>query len=167
MTSSHRGDPSLIDAEDLSIPGPRERVALAHLALARSLTGEHRTLVRSLADLAWGDGTPLEVGPEHAPELLVSRALMVVDELEAGIAILGDFRLDAPEGPRRDVQLSAVGCRSWTLFHQGRVADAVAQAEAAVAAGAAEASGDGVSLAAVIAACRTARGRLDRAETAL
>jgi len=156
-----------IDASDPSVPGPRERIALAHLALARGLRGEHRTLVRSIAELAWGDGTPVEVGPEHAPELLVSRALMVVDELEMAIAILGEFRLDAPDGPARAVQLSAVGCRSWTLFHQGRVADAVAQAEAAVAAGAPVAAGDGVSLAAVIAACRIARGRLDRAETAL
>jgi DNA-binding NarL/FixJ family response regulator len=156
-----------IHASDPSVPGPRERIALAHLALARGLSGAHRTLVRSLAELAWGDGTPVEAGPEHAPELLVSRALMVVDELETGIAILGEFRLDAPDGPARAVQLSAVGCRSWTLFHQGRVADAVAQAEAAVAAGAPVAAGDGVSLAAVIAACRIARGRLDRAETAL
>ncbi len=149
-------------------PSRLQRQAIAHTAVHDGLLGAPRAKVSELCALAWGDGdllgpdAPLDLGPA-----LLCAALVVADELERAVEI-GDRVLEA--GP--ELRSSAAGglvsaIRAWALHHQGRVRDAEADAEAALALRARDGSASVRCLLAVIASCHIEQGRLEQAESIL
>jgi DNA-binding CsgD family transcriptional regulator len=147
---------------------PNQRAAIAHAAVHDAVRNERREAVRAMADLAWGKGALLAAdGPGGSSWPLVSRALLVVDELERAIEICDDAsaaadELDSPAGA-----VNASYCRAWPLYEQGRIAEALADAEAAV-----DARPDVSEISThtgygAIAAAHIQRGELDGAERAL
>jgi DNA-binding CsgD family transcriptional regulator len=141
-------------------PSPPQRIALAQLALDKSLTGAHRESVLDVAERAWAGGALLD-GPSQADTWpLLAGALLFVDELERAVEVA-----DAAQGARQTPsstggRAAAVYCRAWSAYHQGRIAAASEIAQAGL-------DDAPVAARAAIAACRLAQGDLDGAERAL
>jgi DNA-binding CsgD family transcriptional regulator len=131
----------------------------AQMALRKSLAGGHRESVIDLAEMAWGGGALLESDEDAYAWPAVAEALVFVDELERAIEIA-----DAASrvGPAGSLPRAAHPCRGWSLYHQGRINEALAVAKAAVAA-----KPDGAAARGLFAACSLAQGRLDEAEAVL
>jgi DNA-binding CsgD family transcriptional regulator len=141
-------------------PSPRQRIALAQLALDKSLTGAHRESVLDVAERAWADGALLD-GPSQADAWpLLAGALLFVDELERATEITEAAqearRIPSSSGGRA----AAVYCRAWSAYHQGRIAAALEIAETGL-------EDAPVAARVAIAACHLAEGKLDDAERAL
>jgi DNA-binding CsgD family transcriptional regulator len=139
-----------------SAEGPR--ASAAHAALRKSLAGGHRESVLDLAELAWSDGALLESDADADAWPAVTGALVFIDELERAVAVAraatGSGRAGDPPG--------AVQWQGWSLYHQGRITEALALAEAARAVHGSDLVPHGL-----IAGCRLAQGRVDEAEAAL
>jgi DNA-binding CsgD family transcriptional regulator len=141
-------------------PRARQRVALAQLALDRSLAGAHRESVLDVVERAWSDGTLLD-GPSEADAWpLLASALLCVDELERAVDICEAAHEARHTASSSDARAAAVYCRAWTAYHQGRIAAALATAQAGL-------QDAPVAARVAIAACRLAQGNLDEAERAL
>lgn len=130
----------------------------AQMALGKSLAGGHRESVIDLADLAWAHGALLESDEDaHACPAIVE-ALVFVDELERAIEIaVTASRVGSAGG-----LLGAHHSHGWSLYHQGRITEALAVAESALAV-----QTDGAAARVLIAACWLTQGRLDEAEAEL
>ncbi len=159
---SGRDDDRVVDDD----PQVDARLALARMAMEASLRGEHRQAVVELAQAAWGDGTG---PPDTAGQLsaLLGGSLLFVDELERALELcsaLAPARSDATPASRGP---AAVLPRAWSLYHQGRVAQAMAAAQTVLdqPRDAAGPPVDGVY--AVVAACRLQLGQLDAAGAVL
>lgn len=140
-----------------------EHIRLAHMAIDGSARGDHHTRVGTLAELAWEHGAQwAEVGdPTLAVRL--AEALLLVDELELGLQILGGGADASPAGPGAGQDQTAACCRAWLLYHRGEIASAATTAREALGTG----TGMRHSLQGVLAACHIELGRLDEAEAAL
>ena len=76
-------------------PTRRQRAALAHVTMQAALRGQDRTSIRSLAELAWGNGELLDADlADNLSWPLLTGALLFVDELERDLEIC-DAALDA------------------------------------------------------------------------
>jgi DNA-binding NarL/FixJ family response regulator len=149
-------------------PTRRERAALAHVAIQGALRGQARTSIRSLADLAWGDGELLDA--DFADGLswpLLTGALLFVDELERDLEIC-DEALDAARRIESAVAYAtAKYCRAWPLYEQGRVVDAATDAQAALDARPAGCRPYVRTAYGALACCYLQRGQLEHAESSL
>ncbi|MGA2014145.1 MAG: LuxR C-terminal-related transcriptional regulator, partial [Solirubrobacteraceae bacterium] len=149
-------------------PTALQRAAIAHTAVHDSLLGAPRAQVRRLATLAWGDGALLHAngGLELGAPLLCA-ALVVADELELAIEI-GDAVLTASDAERLSLAEEFVSCvRAWALYQQGRIAEAEADASAALDSPLTAGTSFAHCARAVIASCHIERGQLDHAEAVL
>ncbi|MGO9974967.1 MAG: LuxR C-terminal-related transcriptional regulator, partial [Solirubrobacteraceae bacterium] len=149
-------------------PNARQRAAIAHTLMYDGLLGEPGSRVRELAELAWGDGALL--GANGAVDFsvpLLCAGLVFVDELEQAIAI-GDAALGALSADQVPAVHASIRCaRAWAFYHQGRIAEAEADANAALDGGSGAPEGFVQSALAVIASCQVERGNLGEAESAL
>jgi DNA-binding CsgD family transcriptional regulator len=116
-------------------PTPGERELLAQLAMQRAFEGHERAEVTALAERAWGEGELLATAPgDSITWSLVSGALLVADEFERGLEVCDVALADARRRGSPMAFANASYCHAWPLFALGRVNDAVADAEAALAA---------------------------------
>jgi DNA-binding NarL/FixJ family response regulator len=149
-------------------PSRRQRAAIAHLAMLASLRGDDRATVVALASLAWGDGALLDdYSPDGLSWPLLTGALLFVDELERDLelcdaALAAARRIDSPAA-----YASASYCRAWPLYEQGRLAEATADAQAALDARPAGCRTYVRTAYGALALCHLQRGQLDHAQTAL
>ena len=110
---------------------PSGRVAVAHSLIHEVTAGARRRDVRTLADLAWGDGALLAVDQDEAGwswPLMIS-ALGAADEFELGIAIAETASKPSPADP------SAVGVltnslKGTALYAQGKLREARRETQA-------------------------------------
>ena len=149
-------------------PAASQRAALVSMAVRDSLVGKARAGVIKQAELAWGDGALLEAETADGRSWRhLTAALLFVDELERGIEIcdaaLADARrLESPIAYARASQLRAL-----PLYAQGRILDALADAQAAAAVHGDALETDTVIARAALALCHLQRGPLEAAEQAL
>ncbi len=108
-------------------PSAGQRAALAHVALQAALLGEPGPVVRQLADVAWSDGALLGCEPSEPVSLpLLTGALLFADELERNVDICNAaLKQGSPLA-----FATASCCRAWPLYAQGRIAEAIADAQA-------------------------------------
>jgi DNA-binding NarL/FixJ family response regulator len=149
-------------------PTPAQRSAVAHIAMRASVLGEPRAGVRELADLAWGDGALLQDGTvEGRSWPLLTDALLFADELERDLEICDAALADAQDRGSPLAFATVSYCRSWAMYEQGRIAEAAADAEAALDVRPVDLNTDVRAASGILACCHLQRGRLDDAETAL
>ncbi len=150
-------------------PTSVQRVAIAHLAIQSALRNENRAEVARIAELAWGDGELLAAeGGEGMIWPLVAGALLFVDELERSLEICdAAVQSESPSTSAPRVSAAASYCRAWSLYHRAHITDALAEAQASVAAGSEGWYDGGLSAYGAIAACQLQRGELDQAERTL
>jgi DNA-binding CsgD family transcriptional regulator len=115
---------------------PKGRLLLAHLAFEHALRGDGASMVRSLARRALGSGALLD--DETSDGLAYYRAiaaLVMVEDLQTAELALAAAIEDARA--RGSVFGFANACylRAWTVLRRGRVDDAAADAQNALAAG--------------------------------
>ncbi len=149
-------------------PSPRQRAAVAHTIVYDGLVGEPRSRIRALAELAWGDGVLLGAhGAVDFSAALLCAGLVFVDELEQAVAI-SDAVLSVSSADQVPAVRASVRCaRAWAFYHQGRLAEAEADANAALASGSGAPVGFVHGALAMIASCQVERGNLGEAESAL
>lgn len=148
-------------------PNAGQRSALARTVLQDSLRGEPRSTVRRIADLAWDDGALLASDPSDAVTLSsISGGLLFADELERQLELCEAMLRVARDRPSSLGSGTVSYCRAWPLYEQGAIAEAAADAKAAL-----ETPGDGdmqVRTAhGALAACQIQRGQLEEAERVL
>jgi len=149
-------------------PTAAQRAALVSTAVRDSMVGEDRARVIHQAELAWGDGALLQAETAEGRSWRhLTAALVFVDELERGIEIcdaaLADARrLESPIAYARASQLRAL-----PLCDQGRITEALADAQAAAAAHGDALETDTVIASGALALCHLQRGHLEAAEQAL
>ena len=141
----------------------QERSAIAHSVVQDSLRGASRGDVRGLTEIAWADGAFLEHDPLVDPSLsCLASALMFVDEIERDLEICEMART----GPHRISEPVVSHFRAWPLYERGQIAEATAEAKAAL-----DAPDDFHTTIrtayATLACCHLLQGDLTRAETAL
>ena len=135
------GAPALAAAGGLldSVRAPRsqaERLALANVAGAEFLRGEDRARAVVLALRAWDGGALLrDGGPEEALISTITGTLGASDELAAAAEVVDATIAAARESGSPMAFASASYLRGALNSFRGRVPEAVADAEAAVAAG--------------------------------
>lgn len=147
-------------------PDAGQRSALALTVLADSVRGAQRPTVRRIVDLAWGDGALLASNPGDELALSsIAGALLFADELERDIELCEAMLLARDQGSQL-ADATVAYCRTWPLYEQGKIAEAAADARAAL-----DAPGDGgthVRTAyGALACCQIQRGQLREAEHAL
>jgi DNA-binding CsgD family transcriptional regulator len=142
-----------------SVPVAGAGAVAAQMALRKSLAGGHRESVIDLADLAWGEGALLESDEDANAWPAVAEALLFVDELERAVEIA---EAGSRVGSAGGSSSAAHHCHGWSLYHQGRITEALAVANAALAT-----QPDSRATRGLFAACRLAQGRLDEAEAPL
>jgi tetratricopeptide (TPR) repeat protein len=113
---------------------PSARAAIAHTLVLDGLQGAPRSRIGELAQLAWGDGALLESrdsAPFSVP--LLATGLVIADDLELALEICdaalqsgGDQDLPAAHG-------FITYARAWALYEQGRLTEAQAVANTALA----------------------------------
>jgi DNA-binding NarL/FixJ family response regulator len=144
------------------------RRALAHLALLAGMRGEPRTAAVELAELAWADGRLLADGRQYRMTWpIAANALLFVDELERDIEICDAALLTTEEGDSPAARAAASHCRAWPLLKQGRVAEALADARAALDTHPTQWRLHLRTAYGAVAACHLQRGELELADTAL
>jgi DNA-binding CsgD family transcriptional regulator/tetratricopeptide (TPR) repeat protein len=149
-------------------PTVSQRAALAHAALQDSLSGASRSEIRQLAELAWGDGALLDAeGADPRSWTLLPGALLFVDELERAIEICDAALADARRRHSPLAYATASYCRAGPLYEQGRVIDALADAQAALNACHDSRPTDLRSASGALVLCHLQRGQLEEAEAAL
>ncbi|MGH2856792.1 MAG: AAA family ATPase, partial [Solirubrobacteraceae bacterium] len=149
-------------------PTPAQRLAVAQLMVQGSIWGQGRGQIRHLARLAWGDGSLLNgPNPDAALATLLADALLLADDLELCLEIVGHPWFSSAEHDAPGVRARAGSCRAWSLYHQGNVPAALAEAEAVSAFLSLDRPSTAHSIGGVIAACLLQRRQLDEAEAAL
>jgi DNA-binding CsgD family transcriptional regulator len=151
-------------------PSATQRRALAHMAHNASLRGRHRDTVVAIAERAWGDGHLLAVDSvEERPWQLLTTALLSVDEVERSLEI-ANTAVESARAEGSPTAYAAAGhCRAWPLYEQGRIDEAIADAEAALSVQPevwTRASHYRTAYA-TLALCHLQRGEFEPAETAL
>jgi DNA-binding CsgD family transcriptional regulator len=149
--------PRVSPLEHARTEGPR--AVAARTALRKSLAEGHRESVSDLAELAWSEGALLDSHEGAAAWPVVATSLLFVDELERAVEIAQAAARSGQADGSRDV---VHACHGWSLYHQGRVAEALVVARAAVAR-----QRDDLAARGLFAACRLAQGRREEAEAAL
>lgn len=148
-------------------PSPSQRSAIAYMAVHDSLMQAPRSSVRDLADLAWGGGGQLDAEMADGFSLpLVGAALLVSDELERAIELFSAV-LASPREPSPILLSEIRCCRAWGLLEQGRISDAEAEAELALASTVDGSRSYAQIACGVRACCHLERGQLEQAEAAL
>ncbi|HZU40786.1 MAG TPA: AAA family ATPase, partial [Solirubrobacteraceae bacterium] len=147
-------------------PSARQRRALAEVALNAALSGEERGVIVDMVERAWGEGVLLE-GADPSSWRVLAGALAAVDELERSLE-LTDAVSRALGADVLGAELVA-GSRVWPLLRQGRVAEALGQAEAALGRTPDEWGRhfDLRTTCAALGVCLTERAEYERAEMAL
>jgi DNA-binding CsgD family transcriptional regulator len=147
---------------------PIQRGAIARVAVHDALRDGDRASVRAMVDLAWGNGALLVAdGPDGASWPLLTSALLAVDELERATEICDSAFARAQELVSRPGAVKASYCSAWPAYEQGRIADALADAQAAVDARPDVSEISTRTAYGAIAAAHIQRGELDAAERAL
>jgi DNA-binding CsgD family transcriptional regulator len=114
-------------------PTPGERQLLAQLAMHGAFEGADHDHVLGLAERAWGSGELLAIeGSDGVAWPMVTGGLLAADELERGVEVCDAVLADARRRGSPMAFASASYTRAWPLLSQGRVSDAVADAEAAI-----------------------------------
>jgi DNA-binding CsgD family transcriptional regulator len=111
-----------------------ERAVLANLAGAEMMRGEDRGRALELARLAWGDGALQTEGPTAEPAVLAITAALGVGEDYAGTIEVAETMLT--EARRRGLIASFATfsyVRAWALLYLGRIDEAIADVESALA----------------------------------
>jgi DNA-binding CsgD family transcriptional regulator len=149
-------------------PSELQRSAIAHTVVQDGLLGTPRMQITRLAELAWGDGAMLTA--DRAFDLdapLLCAGLVCADELERTVEISGAVL--SVTASRQPLLVNAiVRCaRAWAFYHQGRLAEAEADAHAALHGHRDASSGFVQSALALIACCHIERGHLQPAENVL
>jgi DNA-binding CsgD family transcriptional regulator len=146
-------------------PTVAQRLALAQIAFHQSIRGVTRADVRRVAELAWGNGALLDAGRLAWPSVV--GALMVVDDLERALEICSSA-LAAPNRRQSAVDYSAACCcKAWSLYDQGFILQAIAQAHAGLDTVPDDWMPYGRTAYGALACCQLQRGQLEEAETAL
>ena len=149
-------------------PSAAQRSAIAHTLFWDSLGGTSCDAVVGLAELGWAGGVTVSVDPPTGsgwPQL--AAALLLVDELEWTVEIC-DAVLAAASPQQPPAQRVLAGCcRAWALYEQGAVAQAQAEANAALEAAPKDPPGYGWMALTVIAGCHIESGSLEQAEVAI
>jgi len=144
-------------------PSANQRAAIAHTIVHDSLHGAPRKTIRALAELAWGTGDLVVLeSPYNLSWPRLCAALLFTDDLEYMVEI-SDAVLAA--GPPAGGTLRAY--RASALFEQGRIAEAEANAKAALDAPLDVLPSLAQSAVAVTACCHIERGHLEHAEAVL
>lgn len=126
-------DPEI--GEDRPSPTLGQRQLLAQLAQERAFAGRPPAELVSLAARAWGDGVLL--AGETSDGLswsLVTGALLAADALELELDVCDAVIADARRRGSPMAYATASYCRAWPLLRRGQIDDAIADAQAAVAA---------------------------------
>ena len=112
-----------------------ERQLLARLAQQRAFEGASPRELRELCERAWGDGELLAMeGCEGLTWSLVTGALLLADELERELELCDAVIAQARAAGSPMAYATACYCRSLPHLHLGAVDDALADAQAALAA---------------------------------
>ena len=153
-------------ADRAKAPGPRARAAIAHTLVLDALRGAPRPTIAELGELAWGDGSLLQLhncAPLSGP--LLATGLLIADDLERSLEIT-DAVLDlgSNASPRVAHEL-LTAARACALYEQGRVTEA--EAYVAEVLDGAMAGGHSHGALAALARCHVERGRLEQAEAIL
>jgi DNA-binding CsgD family transcriptional regulator len=138
VSRSHRPDsdgPDHTAVLDVHDPTLAQRQLLAQLALQRGFEGAGSAELLTLADRAWGDGALLQSETSDGLSwTLVTGALLYADELERELEVCDAVLADARRRGSPMAFATVSYCRGLPLLHQGRVDEAIADLEAAVAA---------------------------------
>jgi len=149
---------------------PGDRVFLAQTAMVEVFSGESSETVIETAKRLVGDGALLrEEGPDSITLWIAVGCFSWSDELDLAESIAAAALAEAEERGSVTAAAQALYARSWPRYWRGQIADAVADAQAAVDAWGA-AGGWGKYLPAAqywLAAALIDRGELDAAEAAL
>ena len=151
-----------------SPPSLLQRAAIAHTVVHDSLLGAPRAQIKKLADLAWGDGTLLQT--DRALDLsspLLCAALVFADELEQAIEIASAVLTAQAPDQMSPMQEIVSATKAWALYQQGRLAEAEADANAALDGPSGARASFTQSALALIACCHLERGHLEQAESVL
>ena len=149
-------------------PRACQRAALASTAVRAGLVGGARADVLHEAELAWGDGALLVAETaEGRSWRLLAAVLLFVDELERGIELCDAVLADARRLESPLAYATASQFRALPLYAQGRVEDALADAQVAAAPHGDALQTDAVIACGTLALCHLQRGQLDAAEKAL
>ncbi len=109
------------------------RVLLARLAFERALRGEPNDGVRELARTALGRGALLDVETSDGLSYyLATTALVLTEDVQAAELALTAAVEDANDRGSRVGLATASGFRAWAILRRGRLAQAEADAEAAL-----------------------------------
>ncbi|MGH2914548.1 MAG: helix-turn-helix transcriptional regulator [Solirubrobacteraceae bacterium] len=153
---------------ELTLDGPTtaQRVALAQLAIAGCLRGDSRDRIVVLADLAWEGDAALD---DKAADVMVpmAGALVFADELERCLEIVDDPLMRSRQRRSRSLAITAAFARTWSLYHQGRVLDALRTAQSQPGLGPQRDRRPTHGVDGALAACQCQRGQLDEAERSL
>lgn len=150
-----------------SRPSPRQRTALAHIALDRALHSADRDSVVEAANASFGDAALMDGDHGRKSWPLLIGALLFVDELERGIEICDAAAATHHGDDSAATHVAASYCRAWPLYMQGRVREALAQAKLALDAPPDEWQSQLRSAYGAVASCRLLTGELGQAERAL
>jgi DNA-binding CsgD family transcriptional regulator len=147
---------------------PAERLMLAHGALAPAMQGRDIERVRELARAAVAGG-PEDVGePSTAMSILISAtALLLTDDLREAETLLDGMVRHARERGLAIAYAGAVNPRAHVRHRQGRLTEAIADAQSALDAARYGWEPSLPAAHAAMALCRIERGELDEAEAAL
>ncbi|MGH2874971.1 MAG: AAA family ATPase, partial [Solirubrobacteraceae bacterium] len=149
-------------------PTPAQRLAVAQMMVQGSIWAQDRPQIRHLARLAWGDGSLLDgPNPDAALATLLADALLLTDDLELCLEIVGHPWFSTAERDAPGLRARAGSCRAWSLYHQGRVPTALAEAQAISTILALDRPSTAHSIAGALAACRLQRGEIREAAAAL
>lgn len=145
-----------------------QRQLLAQLALERAFAGEHSDTLVALAERAWGGGALLAAETSDGLAWsLVTAALLCADAVERELEICDEVLADAQRRGSPMAYATVSYVRAFPLLHQGRVGEAVAEAQAAL-----DARRDGWSTfagaaAGILALAHIERGSIAEARAAL
>ncbi len=159
-----RGQALLADVNGPPTAGQRE--ALANMAMYEALRGAHRSMVADLVGRALADAPSIRTLIDEGLDwTLLVGALLFVDELERALEICEDALAYERENEPR-LSASMRHCRGWLLYERGLVADAAADAYAALDARL-QGAGSLRTAYGLIACCHVQQGHLAQAETVL
>jgi DNA-binding CsgD family transcriptional regulator len=123
----------VVERARASRPAPAERPLLAHIALARAFAGGRADEIRMLAELAYGDGALIREQTSDAEAVyLVTAVLHFADAIDRDLDVLDVALADARRRGSIMAYATASFCRSVPALHAGRLAEATADAEAAL-----------------------------------
>ena len=115
-------------------PTAVERAAMAHTVVHDSLSGMPREVVRERVDSAWDEGALLQSKPGDWPGWpLLWAALIIADELERATELCEVVLGPEPNTAGPVAQQTFACARAWILYEQGRLTEAEANANAALA----------------------------------